>query len=1428
MKLLGMVMACFVLQFISAQDVIRKEVEGKFKSGVTLSTGLFSPFKNAARSGKLDKQLSTYQELRLETKELQKLHISRPQALTLELPYLGQTISLDLVKHDLLTPDFVLKTSDGQNIPFDRGVFYRGTIKGMPGTLAAVAFYEHEVIGVMQHAQGSMVLGKQNRSLNADYILYSDENLKTDPDFSCATVDPEWNDLEIENFRRLVNAQALQLRMDKCVRMYLELDYTLVTEKGGVAAAATWITGVFNAVAAIYANESIKVNISEIYAWTTEDPYGGSSTTTSLNTFRSTRPSYNGDLAHLISRGAPANGGIAWVDALCSGYGYAYSWVSDSYSALPTYSWTVNVITHETGHNLGSPHTHSCAWPNGPIDGCGPTKSSGYAEGTCATGPLPAAGGGTIMSYCHLLTNVGINLANGFGAQPGNLIRSKVAAASCLTSCTSTPGITCSDGVKNGDETGVDCGGTCPPCQTPTYCTSYGGNTNYEYINAFQFGAFNHTSGNNNGYGNLTNLIIPATKGTTYAMTITPWRKGSTYKEFYHVWIDFNQDKDFADAGESFSLGSSTSSSISVNIAIPSSALSGKTVLRVQMNYESDPATGCATFSNGEVEDYTLDLGTSSPCAANQLPQVILTSDKTSYSTAETINLTASVTDNDGSITKVEFYRGGLLIHTDSQTPFTAGVTGSSVGNHSFTAKATDNCNGSGTSGAVTVVVATNNPCANNVPPVIQLSANKSSYNSGETIQLSASASDTDGSITRVEFYQNGALLHSDNEQPYTYNVTNVPAGSFQFTAIAFDNCSTQQTSTQVNVSVQSSASCADGIKNGSETGVDCGGSCPPCQTSGYCASKGNSTNYEFITRVIFSGIDNATQNTNGGYADHTNLIAVVSKGGSYPISLTTGRKSGSTAYNEGWNVYIDFNANGSFEDAGEMVLAAVSASTVNGQINIPVTAAGGNTRMRIQMQYKATVGHPCVSFGFGEVEDYTVLINGATTPCAGNQAPQVSLSSNASSYSTGASILLTANAADADGNVVKVEFFSNGVKLAEDVSSPFNYTMTNAQPGTYSFQARVTDNCNTTANASLNVTVSGGVDPCAGNTAPVITLTTDKTAYTTGQTIILNANATDNQGISRVEFYLGSTKLGEVVAQPYQYVHTASAGGLLSFTARAIDGCGASRDANANVTVNQTNTCNDGIKNGDETGVDCGGSCAPCAALKYCSAQGKTKYEYIGQVIFGSINHESGDNGGYGDFTSFSTVVTAGQVYNITLAPVYKKDTYNEGWSVWIDSNQDGDFDDSGEKVLSTLKNGRFTAAITIPANAKNGATRMRIIMQYKSLPSGPCTGPTWGEVEDYTLIIGGGQNITNELSAEPDVDVDIFPNPFQNSLTLNISYPNFGTVLVKMYNVLGQQVLQKVLTGNTLELNSLQPGYYFLEVRTADKKWIKKVLKH
>jgi hypothetical protein len=120
----------------------------------------------------------------------------------------------------------------------------------------------------------------------------------------------------------------------------------------------------------------------------------------------------------------------------------SYSGLFDSFAQVPIYSWSVNVVAHELGHLFGSKHTHACVWNgNGTmIDDCGPRD--GFFDGWwCRFTPRPPlpTNGGTIMSYCHRLPEVGINFAHGFGPQPGNVIRNRFNGASCLGTCFEPP-----------------------------------------------------------------------------------------------------------------------------------------------------------------------------------------------------------------------------------------------------------------------------------------------------------------------------------------------------------------------------------------------------------------------------------------------------------------------------------------------------------------------------------------------------------------------------------------------------------------------------------------------------------------------------------------------------------------------------------------------------------------------------------------------------------------------------------------------------------------------------------------------------------------------------------------------------------------------------------------------------------------------------
>lgn len=359
-----------------------------------------------------------------------------PNTIRLTLPTRRGKVVAELIRAEVLTDDFSLITSEsnGQPVEHDSAVHYRGILVDDPTAIVAVSFLGEEMMGLVSRGPSSLVIGRMEGDKSSRHLLYEESNLKADFTPDCGT---ESHSLDEESqllLDRLAGGESIAMeKTSACLRVYLELEYDLVTEKGGANGALNFISGLWNMVATLYQVENIATQISQVFTWTTPDTYPtGPTTGTTLSAFRQSRLNFNGDLAHLISRGAPTAGGVAYLDGLCNGSGYAYSYINSSYATVPTYSWSVNVLAHEMGHNLGSPHTHDCVWNgNGtPIDGCGP--AAGYSSG--CNGPLPG-NGGTIMSYCHLVPSTGINFNNGFGQQPGDLIRAKISGASCLSNC---------------------------------------------------------------------------------------------------------------------------------------------------------------------------------------------------------------------------------------------------------------------------------------------------------------------------------------------------------------------------------------------------------------------------------------------------------------------------------------------------------------------------------------------------------------------------------------------------------------------------------------------------------------------------------------------------------------------------------------------------------------------------------------------------------------------------------------------------------------------------------------------------------------------------------------------------------------------------------------------------------------------------------
>jgi hypothetical protein len=293
-------------------------------------------------------------------------------------------------------------------------------------------------MAVVSNSEGNWNLSsvKSETSMYSDnYVFYNDNSLTRHNDFNCGVNDESpifdkrsygWSHSSLNN-----NGDNPPPQL---VRKYFECDLKMYQDFGSnVTNVNNFVTAFFNACAAMYTQDSINASIQQIFVWTTNDPYTVTTDNERILKMLGGRlqNTINGDLAHYISTRTDISGGIAWVGVLCSPFNapdssgpYAVSVIQNNFEPFPTYSWTVNVVVHEMGHNLGSNHTHNCSWPGGPIDSCF------TIEGGCYSGPqIPRVG--TIMSYCHL--NASVNLALGFGHYPGDTIRANVRRSGCLT-----------------------------------------------------------------------------------------------------------------------------------------------------------------------------------------------------------------------------------------------------------------------------------------------------------------------------------------------------------------------------------------------------------------------------------------------------------------------------------------------------------------------------------------------------------------------------------------------------------------------------------------------------------------------------------------------------------------------------------------------------------------------------------------------------------------------------------------------------------------------------------------------------------------------------------------------------------------------------------------------------------------------------------
>ena len=260
-----------------------------------------------------------------------------------------------------------------------------------------------------------------------------------------------------------------------------------------------------------------------------------------------------------------------------------------------------------------------------------------------------------------------------------------------------------------------------------------------------------------------------------------------------------------------------------------------------------------------------------------------------------------------------------------------------------------------------------------------------------------------------------------------------------------------------------------------------------------------------------------------------------------------------------------------------------------------------------------------------------------------------------------------------------------------------------------------------------------------------------------------------------------------------------------------------------------------------NNTGVtSLGGTYAPCGSSgnNYCTATSAQCDEFIKNITLGGISNTTNCNY-YSHYWQNQPVgVEIGLSYLLQINTGIVSDTnsfFFEGdqLAAWMDWNNDGDFEDSGEQILSHTFSMASSlpqqAIITVPLNAHIGETRMRVRITYDVATEGPispCGTSSYGEVEDYQIkIINPALSIQDENSP---TNILIYPNPSTGVFNLNVSDLGAPIYKINIINTQGAIVSTLNIANNKqqIDLSALAKGIYFVHLLSNEKTYVRKIM--
>ncbi len=950
---------------------------------------------------------------------------------------------------------------------------------------------------------------------------------------------------------------------------------------------------------------------------------------------------------------------------------------STSITATAPYGLSAGTIAVTNSVGTGTSSTSYTTQPGPVITGQPSATSVTVYTGSASTSMSVASStGGATYQWYYSTSATG----------PWVAVPASLSIGASFTGTTaSTLGITCTAGAPSGTYyfkcvvTSGSCNATSNVATLTVngYCSNFNTTNTGYYINSFTTsGGLTNISPavdagfSANGYGDFTSSSVSQIPGGTVNFTLA--EVGGSMG--YGIFVDWNGNGSFADAGETMYNPSAYNTTVSSSFTVPAGAAAGTYRMRVVGNESTYPATACTGTAYTECEDYLFTVVIPiAPTITSYSPGALCAGG------GETVTITGTGLNT---VTAVKFngvnaasFTLGTATSLTAVTP--AGLTAGTV--------TVTNPSGTGTGASYTVnpsPTITGQPSAGTVSAVTGTSA---------TFTVATSA----GSPTYQWYYgttTTGPWVAVANGTPTGLTYTGGTTASLVVTASNTANTG----SANYYKCIVSAAGCGSSSNSAQLT------------ITGYCSNT-NTTNttYYIDSFYTYGCITDITRVDGGfspnGYGNFTSSVVTQVAGGAINFRI---KETGGTMH---FGIWVDWNNNGLFTDAGENVFTqSTYVSAVGGTFNVPAGQASGNYRMRIQGNELGTVD-PCTGTAYTECEDYTVYVQPIVAPTISSFTPT---SLCAGGYQT---VTITGT-----GFLGASAVTFNGVNAV-------SYTVVSGTSITAVSPSGLTAGVITVTNSA------GNASSTAYTIQPSPTITTQPVAATasaiTGTAATFTVATSASSPTYQWQYATSATGPWTNVANGTPAGITYSGATTATLTATPASSAAGSTANYLQCVV--TSGCSSYTNAAQLTVV---GYCVPSSTSTTTYISNFT----ITGGLTNFNNSSTYTTGGYANYsatTSASQYPSSTVSYSVTMAGGTAGIAI---WVDWNQNGVFTDAGEVMYNSAAYQSSGTYTGTFTVPATALYGSTRMRVLTDYNATSPSPCTiSANQGEGEDYTFTV-------------------------------------------------------------------------------------------